>query len=192
MMRLFFDKNYTIRMGEVKRICNGPMFIMEQSKWWNRIRNYFWPIEYVVGKEKEGYLFIDAHNGKKYFVDKDMVLRHDEYDKNFYELYKMTFLVPDQEVTGDVTLDQLYALLGYFGEMGEIANKFKKVIRDNDGEITSEFIDSLKDELADATYYHELIMLVFNLNKNEIYMRLFYKLVDRYHRGVIGGSGDKR
>lgn len=46
-----------------------------------------------------------------------------------------------------------YTSLGLAGEAGEIANKVKKVYRDNDGELTRQAQADLMDELGDVLWY---------------------------------------
>jgi NTP pyrophosphatase (non-canonical NTP hydrolase) len=46
-----------------------------------------------------------------------------------------------------------YARLGLFGEAGEIANQVKKILRDDEGILTSERETKLADELGDVFWY---------------------------------------
>ena len=46
-----------------------------------------------------------------------------------------------------------YTSLGLAGEAGEIANKVKKIYRDNDGELTRQAQADLMDELGDVLWY---------------------------------------
>lgn len=47
----------------------------------------------------------------------------------------------------------IYPTLGLAGEIGEIANKVKKIFRDDAGQITDEKRAELKKELGDACWY---------------------------------------
>ena len=76
----------------------------------------------------------------------------------------------------------VFAALGVAGEAGEVADKVKKAIRDNNGNFDDEaFKESVKYELGD---------LGFTLS--EVGQSNIAKLEDRCRRGVIHGSGDKR
>ena len=46
-----------------------------------------------------------------------------------------------------------YAVLGLSGEAGEICNKVKKIMRDDDGEITEEKREQLSKEIGDVLWY---------------------------------------
>lgn len=83
---------------------------------------------------------------------------------------------------------ETYPLLGLVGEVGEYANKYKKVIRDG-----AEF--DLKDkraELGDILWYVANLAADAGLSLNEIAAHNVEKLRSRQERGTLGGSGDTR
>lgn len=81
-----------------------------------------------------------------------------------------------------------YPLLGLIGEVGEFANKYKKVIRDG-----QEFSrDDMSAELGDILWYFAAICNDANLSMGQIAVLNIKKLYDRKERGVLGGSGDNR
>ncbi len=83
-----------------------------------------------------------------------------------------------------------YPALGLAGEAGEVANKVKKVYRDNmDG---SEIRDDIAAELGDVLWYLGALATEFGLDLNVIAQNNLNKLESRRIRGVIGGSGDHR
>ncbi len=47
----------------------------------------------------------------------------------------------------------IYPALGLVGKCGEVAEKIKKLIRDDDGEMTQERRDAVKKELGDVMWY---------------------------------------
>lgn len=47
----------------------------------------------------------------------------------------------------------IYPALGLVGECGEVAEKIKKLIRDDDGEMSPERKDAIKKELGDVMWY---------------------------------------
>lgn len=85
-----------------------------------------------------------------------------------------------------------YTLFGLGGEVGELLNKYKKVLRDKDGELTAEDVNAMLDELGDILWYtamtaHELrsdLHFVANENAKKLALR---KKADTLH-----GSGDNR
>jgi len=46
-----------------------------------------------------------------------------------------------------------YPLMGLMGEFGELSEKFKKIMRDNNGVMSQERIDGIKGELGDLMWY---------------------------------------
>jgi NTP pyrophosphatase (non-canonical NTP hydrolase) len=85
-----------------------------------------------------------------------------------------------------------YLTLGLTGEAGEVAEKVKKAIRDNGGEISSEKKNDLKKELGDVLWYVSQLARVLGFTLEEVAQKNIEKLADRKARGVIGGSGDAR
>lgn len=85
-----------------------------------------------------------------------------------------------------------YVLLGLCGEAGELANKYKKVIRDDGGTLSSDRRLALLDEAGDVAWY--LARLAFELGSDldEIMRANVEKLGSRKRRGVISGAGDTR
>lgn len=85
-----------------------------------------------------------------------------------------------------------YLILGLTSEAGEVAGKYKKIIRDNDGIITEELMLALADEVGDVLWYCSELATALNTNLGAIASRNTDKLQSRKSRGVIGGSGDNR
>lgn len=86
----------------------------------------------------------------------------------------------------------IYPTLGLAGEAGEIANKVKKILRDNNGEVNKETRESLIAELGDVLWYLAAIATDLNTGLDEIAKRNILKLQSRSERNKIGGSGDNR
>lgn len=86
----------------------------------------------------------------------------------------------------------LAKLLGLVGETGEIADKFKKMYRDNNGEISEQQIADMKKELGDVLWYVAVVGAYLGLSLEEIAELNLEKLQDRKSRGVLRGSGDNR
>ena len=85
-----------------------------------------------------------------------------------------------------------YPTLGLMGEAGEIANKLKKVVRDNGGLLTEAVKESVKDELGDCLWYIAQLATEMGADLDGIAQRNIDKLASRKERGVLTGSGDNR
>lgn len=83
-----------------------------------------------------------------------------------------------------------YALLGYGGEVGELQNKFKKVLRGDKEDW--EFTESAYHELGDSLYYFAQTAKQIGHSADRIAERNIEKLASRKDRGVIQGDGDNR
>src|SRR3989304_2613411 len=83
-----------------------------------------------------------------------------------------------------------YVVLGLTGEAGEIANKVKKIIRDDSGIITNEKRTQILDELGDVLWYAAQICEVLGGELNEVATVNVNKLLARKEKNTIQGSGD--
>lgn len=86
----------------------------------------------------------------------------------------------------------IYPTLGLCGESGEVAEKVKKIIRDNNGVIDEERKEMLKKEISDVLWYVAALCTELNVNMGDIAQSNLDKLFDRMKRNVIKGSGDTR
>ena len=68
-----------------------------------------------------------------------------------------------------------YAILGMIGEAGEIANKVKKIIRDDGGKPTGERKAAIFGELGDVFWYVAIYCYVFALDIDKI---MGYRTID--------------
>lgn len=85
-----------------------------------------------------------------------------------------------------------YAALGAAGEAGEIANKVKKVNRDDNMELTAERRNSIIDEVGDCLWYLAALCTEINIPFSVVAERNLSSLADREARQMIWGEGDKR
>jgi NTP pyrophosphatase (non-canonical NTP hydrolase) len=83
-------------------------------------------------------------------------------------------------------------ILGLVGEAGEVAEKFKKIIRDKEGFISSEDKKDIVKELGDVVWYISVIADYLNVEFDEVANKNLEKLFDRIDRGTARGSGDNR
>ena len=86
----------------------------------------------------------------------------------------------------------VYPALGLVGEAGEVADKLKKVIRDNDGVLTDSVRDAVAAECGDVMWYIAVLAAELDYDLNEIAQINIDKLASRQQRGVLSGSGDNR
>lgn len=86
----------------------------------------------------------------------------------------------------------VYPALGLAGEAGEVADKLKKVVRDNKGVMTEEVRQAVKSELGDVLWYVSQLARELDFNLEEVAAANLAKLADRQGRNRLGGSGDRR
>jgi len=86
----------------------------------------------------------------------------------------------------------IYPVLGLCGETGEVAEKIKKVIRDNNGVITKEKQIEIGKELGDVIWYIAAICNELKLDLSDVLLANMEKLNSRKDRDKLQGSGDNR
>lgn len=86
----------------------------------------------------------------------------------------------------------LYPTLGLCGEAGEVAEKVKKMIRDDDGVLSDERRAALSMELGDVLWYVAQLATEAGLDLGLVAAANLDKLLSRQRRGVLQGSGDDR
>jgi NTP pyrophosphatase (non-canonical NTP hydrolase) len=85
-----------------------------------------------------------------------------------------------------------YLVMGLAGEAGEVANKYKKIIRDKCGIMDQDDAVAILDELGDVLWYIARIVDELDYDFEDITEINYHKLESRMQRGVVGGSGDNR
>ncbi len=85
-----------------------------------------------------------------------------------------------------------YTTLGLVGEAGELANKFKKVLRDRGGLADDDARSDMAAELGDVLWYVANLANELGFSLEEIAKSNLRKLKSRQARGVLSGSGDNR
>lgn len=85
-----------------------------------------------------------------------------------------------------------YPVIGLAGEVGELCNKAKKVLRDGAGYWEPEQIDAIAGEVGDILWYLAALCDDLGLDLNKCAAQNIKKLKDRMERGAISGSGDDR
>lgn len=78
--------------------------------------------------------------------------------------------------------------LGLLGEAGEVAEKVKKLLRDNTRFSSADIIK----ELGDVVFYATALANYYDSDLQDVLDSNVMKLDDREARGVLGGNGDNR
>lgn len=86
----------------------------------------------------------------------------------------------------------VYPTLGLTGEAGEVADKVKKVIRDNQGCFDDERKHQIALELGDVMWYAASLAHDLGFTLEEVCQMNLDKLASRMKRDKIHGSGDER
>ncbi len=86
----------------------------------------------------------------------------------------------------------VYPTLGLTGEAGEVAEKIKKIFRDNGGLVSEKQKEELMKELGDVLWYLSQLSTELGLSLEEVAKANLAKLSSRQERGVVSGSGDDR
>ena len=83
-------------------------------------------------------------------------------------------------------------ILGLTGESGEVADKFKKILRDQGGELNDYDREELTLELGDVLWYVATIARYMGVPLDEVAEKNLEKAESRMLRGKLHGSGDHR
>ncbi len=85
-----------------------------------------------------------------------------------------------------------YPVLGLAGETGEVAEKFKKIIRDKGGIVGPQDVLDIGKELGDVLWYLSVLAKYIGLTLEEVAQMNIDKLNSRRERNMIHGNGDNR
>lgn len=94
--------------------------------------------------------------------------------------------------TGDEFKNLVAFILGLSGEAGEVSEKFKKIVRDRDSEVTDEDKKELAKELGDVLWYVAVLAKELGYSLEDVAQMNIDKLFSRQERGVLSGNGDNR
>ena len=100
-------------------------------------------------------------------------------------------LYHEQEITPQMS-KLLYLQAGLCGESGELAEKLKKVVRDDNCIFTPETLVLVEKECADVLWYLVAIIEELGTDFDTIMGMSLEKIKSRIARGVLKGSGDTR
>lgn len=85
-----------------------------------------------------------------------------------------------------------YLTIALCGEVGEVADKVKKVMRDKHGQFYAPDMAAIALELGDALWYIASIAKFLGYGLSDIAKLNIEKVKGRIQRGTIHGSGDNR
>ncbi|MGI6297554.1 MAG: nucleoside triphosphate pyrophosphohydrolase family protein [Minisyncoccales bacterium] len=86
----------------------------------------------------------------------------------------------------------IYPTLGLVGEAGEVAEKVKKIIRDENGIVSREKKEEIKKELGDVLWYIANLAYELDIKLEEIAQGNIEKIFSRVERNKVHGDGDNR
>lgn len=86
----------------------------------------------------------------------------------------------------------IYPTLGMTGEAGEVADKVKKVLRDNNSEFTPDKKFEIAKEIGDVLWYCATLSHDLGYTLEDIARMNYEKLHSRQVRNKLHGSGDNR
>ncbi len=103
----------------------------------------------------------------------------------YQEFTKQTAIYPQSKALE-------YLCLGLASEAGEVAGKLKKIIRDEDGQVSSENSQKMAKEIGDVLWYCARLVDELGGSLSEVAEQNMDKLISRKNRDALGGSGDNR
>ncbi|MDD4902700.1 MAG: nucleoside triphosphate pyrophosphohydrolase family protein [Patescibacteria group bacterium] len=86
----------------------------------------------------------------------------------------------------------IYPVLGLCGESGEVAEIFKKIVRDKSSLISPQDKTAIAIELGDTLWYLSQITAELGMSLEEIAQNNIAKIRDRKTRNVLHGEGGNR
>lgn len=112
---------------------------------------------------------------------------------NFNEYQEWAKSTDVFKVTKNVTDSGYIAkILGLTGEAGEVADKFKKIVRDKKGKVSDIDKEEIIKELGDVLWYVATIARYMGVSFNEVAEKNIVKIEKRKANNRIHGSGDNR
>ena len=119
------------------------------------------------------------------------MLEMNEYQKKAHETAKYPWgLIAGNNINSPV--DYLYPALGLAEEAGEVAGKYAKAIRDEEGVISEERKAAIVKELGDVLWFVAELATCLEVDLDLVAEMNLQKLASRQARGKINGAGDDR
>jgi NTP pyrophosphatase (non-canonical NTP hydrolase) len=92
----------------------------------------------------------------------------------------------------DARDEYFHLVMGLVGEAGEIAEKAKKLVRDQNSDLSLIDTDDITKELGDVLWYIAVMAEYLGIPLDDVATKNISKLASRKQRGVISGNGDDR
>ena len=109
-----------------------------------------------------------------------------------YGTQALSTMLADHGLSEDMTPALISQIFGLVGESGEVAEKFKKIIRDKQGSLSGEDKAEILKELGDILWYVNSVASLLGSSLEEVAKKNLDKVLSRKARGVTKGSGDNR
>jgi len=106
--------------------------------------------------------------------------------EEYQKLSRKTAIYPDKDN------NFVYPTLGLTGEAGEVSEKIKKVLRDDNGVVDDLKRQEIKKELGDVLWYLSQIATELDLSLDDVATFNVEKINSRQERNKISGDGDNR
>ena len=103
----------------------------------------------------------------------------------YQQVAKTTAIYPREQAI-------IYPTLGLTGEAGEVANKVKKIIRDDGYKNNESLVQEISAEIGDCLWYISVLADDIGVKLSDIANSNLEKLENRKKKGTIHGSGDDR
>ena len=103
----------------------------------------------------------------------------------YQQVAKQTAIYPREQAI-------IYPTLGLTGEAGEVANKVKKIIRDDGYKNNESLVQEISAEIGDCLWYISVLADDIGCKLSDIANANLEKLANRKEKGTIHGSGDTR
>lgn len=108
----------------------------------------------------------------------------DNWNLNNYQMQAREFAIYPER------MKVVYPALGLAGEAGEVADKVKKIYRDD--RTDAKFLSEIAKEIGDVMWYCAVLAEDLGFSLQQIAEMNIYKLQSRKSAGNIVGSGDNR
>lgn len=106
--------------------------------------------------------------------------------EEYQKLSRKTAIYPDKDN------NFIYPTLGLTGEAGEVAEKIKRVLTENNGVVDDLKRQEIKKELGDVLWYLSQIATELDLSLDDIATFNVEKISSRQERNKLSGDGDNR
>lgn len=115
------------------------------------------------------------------------LLNFGEYQRRSKETAK-EWADPDVDSSSDLKTTALFLATALNGETGELSEKIKKFVREDD----ERYLEEAQAELGDVLWYFAQIASLLDVDLGTVARDNLVKLEDRDERNVILGQGDDR